>query len=75
MEIVITLKDPDGVYESIRQDVEASLPEDLSERERDALAKVRQEEVSEAVSAWVKYGEYVTIKIDTKAGTAEVVKQ
>lgn len=75
----VTLKDPDGVFESVREYAESIAaqakaipavaelsPGDWAESIRSAL--------SEKISRWVKYGEYVTIEFDTEAGTATVVE-
>jgi hypothetical protein len=58
MKLKITLKDPDGVYESIKNAVDST---DF-------------EFIEEQCKPWIKYGEYVTIEIDTDAGTATVCK-
>jgi hypothetical protein len=73
MKINVMLKDPDGVYDSIEQAVEASLPDGLSAREKAALAEARREETSEALRKWIEHGEYVSIEFDTEAMTATVV--
>lgn len=74
MKIKITLKDPDGVYESIKETAERSIGEveGLSDSEIEGLAEKRQESLSEKCRKWIQYGEYVRIEIDTDAGTARV---
>lgn len=74
MKFQITMKDPDGVYDSKQQAVEDSLEElDISEQEKEALMEMRMAEVDAGLSKWFRYGEYVTIEVDTDAGTAVVV--
>ena len=75
MKIQITLKDPDGVYESIKDAAESSTGdiEGLENDELDALAETRRETIEEQCNRWVKWGEYVTIEIDTEANTATVI--
>jgi len=77
MKIKIHLKDPDGVYESIncaaKRSVEEIIGLKLSDSERESLVEGRHESMSESCSKWIKYGEYVTIEIDTDAGTAVVL--
>jgi hypothetical protein len=75
MKLRIVLKDPDGVYNCIDEDVSESLRAmtGISDDERDVLREHRREEMGEAIKRWVEYGEYVTIEIDTDAGTAVVV--
>lgn len=74
MKIKITLKDPDGVYESIKEAAETSVSavDGLSKKEREELAETRAEQIKEDCGKWVEWGEYVTIEIDTEAGTATV---
>ena len=76
MKLKITLKDPDGVYESIKQAAESSTgdTEGLDNSELEELAETRREKLEEQCKPWIKYGEYVTIEIDTDAGTATVCK-
>jgi hypothetical protein len=76
MKLKITLKDPDGVYESIRAAAEYSLKDvvGLSSNEKDALADQRHGQIAEKCSPWIEFNEYVTIEIDTDSGTAVVCK-
>jgi len=76
MKFKITMKDPDGVYNSITDAAVASIAaiEGLSEDERETLEEGRRDEINDAASPWVKYGEYLTVEIDTDAGTATVCK-
>lgn len=76
MKLKITLKDPDGVYDSIHEAAKASTAgaKGLEDSELDELQETRREKLSEQCKPWIKYGEYVTIEIDTDAGTATVCK-
>lgn len=75
MKIRIDLKDPDGVFESKLAAIRASVAtiEGLSESESAELIDRRMEQMN--LGPWVKYGEYVSIEIDTVAGTATVLRQ
>lgn len=75
MKLRIVLKDPDGVYNCIDEDVRESLREmtGISDDERDVLREHRREEMGQAIKRWVEYGEYVSISIVTYANTAAVV--
>lgn len=76
MKIKVTLKDPDGVYESVRQSVKDSMVDlPLSGREHEAVLETRTEGAEEALRRWVDCGEYVTIEFDTEAGTATVLER
>jgi len=77
MKIEITLKDPDGFYEAIREAAEkqVALINGISEYEAETLIENRHESISEYLSRWVEYGEYVTIEFDLDNATATVKKQ
>lgn len=75
MKVRITLKDPDGVYDSLNMAVKESLGEAgiTDGGEVAALFGVRRARVERACSKFIDYEEYVTIEIDTDAGTAVVI--
>lgn len=73
MKLKITLKDPNGVYESIKHAAEVITVDDAG-LDNPELAETMQEKLEEQCKPWIKYGEYVTIEIDTDAGTATVCK-
>lgn len=78
MKIQIQMKDPDGPYEAIREAVKTELNPmvqsgELTEDEADSLIERRGSELSQKCSKWLKYGEYLTVEIDTDAGTAVVL--
>lgn len=77
MKFNVTMKDPDGVSESVKVAVEKSVKaiEGLSESEREKIIESRTEEVNEALSKWFSGGEYLTVEIDTEAETAVVVEE
>ena len=73
MKIVVTLKDPDGFYESVEEEVVKSLKSSgLPEHEQEALTDTRLQKAWEFLSTWVECQEYVTLEFDTEAGTATV---
>lgn len=74
MKVKIQLKDPDGIWESIREAAESSTgdTEGLDDNELEAIAEARRRKLEEQCSPWIDCGEYVTIEIDTDAGTAKV---
>lgn len=75
MKIRVTMKDPDCLYEPVKEAVEESLKmlHGLSEKEKEALREIRSDEYRDAVGKWFEYGEYLTVEIDTVAETAVVV--
>lgn len=74
MKIQITFKDPDVVYEAVRDAVtkEVNAIESLDADEKESLIETRTEKVNDKLDKWIKYGEYVTIEFDTEADTATV---
>lgn len=71
----IYLKDPDRVGDAIDEATRTDIAEltSLSEEERDMLYDSRREKIAEACERWIEYQEYIRVRIDTAAGTAEVV--
>lgn len=77
MRFIITFKDPDGVYDSIRDAAYNSVNsiEGLDDDEKESLVIDRHESLSDLASKWISYDEYLTIEIDTDAKTARVVER
>jgi hypothetical protein len=75
MKIKIQLKDPDGVYDSIKEAARKSVREikELTEEEQSALEEKRHQDLASKCRKWIEYGEYVTIEIDTETGEAIVL--
>jgi hypothetical protein len=59
MKIKIHLKDPDGVYESIKDQTKT---------------KVEFDEVYQGLKKWVLFGENLAIEFDLDEGTAKVLE-
>lgn len=78
MKIRMTFKDPDGVYESIKEEsvrsVRAITPP-LDEDEVEELIEARIEKIKENLTPWIEYNEYLSVEFDLDAGTAIVVKR
>lgn len=60
MKILITFKDPDGVSNAI-----------LEKRAEDS--SLDAEYISNKLSEWIKWDEYITVEFDTEANTATVI--
>ena len=73
MKVKLFLKDPDGVYDSVNDAVQETLPDGLSEDEAEDLLKSRTEDTHEKLKKWVEWKEYVTVEIDTDTGDARVL--
>ena len=74
MKIHITMKNPDCVYDAVQQAAKDSADEvnGITTAERAELVESRREEIEEAIKQWVKYGEYITVELDTVLRTARV---
>lgn len=77
MKLRITMKDPDGVYDSVWRYAEQHYEEraDLEAEEKGMLIEARVDMVNEMLRKWVRFGEYLTIEVDTEKATAKVVEQ
>lgn len=75
MKLKLTLKDPDGVFEMIREAAESQVEamEGLDDNEKESLIESRQEKIDEKLSKWIQYSEYIFIEFDTELGTATVL--
>jgi len=66
------MKDPDQLHEGINDQLDidlASMPED----EAEAIREIRMEKALDVASEWFKYSEYLTVEIDTEAGTIKII--
>lgn len=75
MKFTVTMKDPDTLHDAIRDAVTREVkamgltdPEEI-----EALTELRAEKVGNACSKWFECGEYLSVEIDTEAGTCVVV--
>lgn len=77
MQVRVTLKDPDGFYDCVRDAVKESIAEleGLSNPEKESLLELRLEKTWDKLETFVDCQEYVTIVFDTDAGTAAVEKR
>jgi hypothetical protein len=75
MKFQVTMKDPDTLHNAIREaSTEAVAALDLeSDEEREAVLEARIDKVQTVCSKWFEYGEYLTVEIDTDAGTCVVM--
>ena len=74
MKIQVTLKDPDGFYECVRDAVNDSVKAmGLTDTaEQVALESVRLNAVWDTLERWVEYKEYLLVTFDLDAMTATV---
>lgn len=75
MKIKVTMKDPDTLGDTIDDAVRTDLAriEGLDKEDREALFEGRREKVGELCAKWFRYGEYLSVEIDTDTGTATVL--
>ena len=74
MKFKVTMKDPDVLDEAIIEAVEETV-EDMPDDEQKAIMDVRLLKVKSITRKWFKYGEYLTVEIDTEAETCIVVPE
>ncbi len=67
------MKDPDGCFDCMRQAAKDTLPEGLSDDEREMLTEERQSAIQKLCSKWFRYGEYLTVEIDPETETITVL--
>lgn len=74
MKFKIAMKDPDGVQDCLDDAANeyANSIEGLSPDEREAVREKRRELIGGIASTWFKYGEYLTVEIDTDSKTITV---
>ena len=70
MKFLVTLKDPDGIYECVEGAVNKTRPADITNDEWDDIKSRRMGEIT---GRWFKYGDYCTVEIDTEANAARVL--
>lgn len=75
MKFTVSMKNPDALHEAI----EGALKEDPTLRgfdseEVEAVTEVRRRKFADVCSTWFKYGEYLTVEIDTDERTCTVVR-
>ena len=77
MKIRVTVKDPDGFYDCVKDAVKEEVDkiDGLDDDEKEGLVESRLEDAWDTLEKWVTYKEYVTIEFDTEAGTARVLEE
>lgn len=74
MKIKVVFKDPDTLSDTVQEAARSSMPEGLSEAEKEAIMELRTEKIYNQCSKWFAMGEYMGIEIDTEADTARVLE-
>lgn len=70
----VYMKDPDVLHDGIEEAVDAALRgSGLPDDEQEALREIRVEKAGDVAANWFKYGEYLTVEIDTEKETIRVV--
>ena len=74
MKFKVQMKDPDGIYDSVRSAAINSIESMKLDKEEWVLLQARLDSLHKAIREWFENGEYVTIEVDTEAMTATVCK-
>ncbi len=74
MKIRVTMKDQDSLIDAIDDAVKAELDaiKELNEDDREALRRRRRDMAARVAFKWFKWGEYLTVEIDTETQTISV---
>lgn len=77
MKIRVTMKDPDGVTEAIREFVheeKQKIKHPLLDDDPDTLDEQLTEKVNEKMRVFFEYLEYLTVEVDLANNTIQVIK-
>lgn len=76
MKFRVSMKDPDSLSDAIKEAARADVERlGLADDEKEDLIETRREKAAEVCRAWFRYGEYLTVEIDTDAKTCTVVRE
>ena len=78
MRVKVTFKDPDALWDCIQEGVSNELEgtiKGLNDEEYQEIIEKRSEEVRSQVGKWFKYGEYLTVEIDTEKDSIAVIEE
>ena len=74
MKFLVTMKDPDVLYDAIREAVDEDLQAlDIDGDEHENLSQLRRDKIQTICTKWFRYGEYLTVEIDTEDETCLVI--
>lgn len=68
------MKDPDTLDDAIADAIHADTESIMDADERMAVKEVRSDKVRAVCRRWFRYGEYLTVEVDTDAGTCTVLE-
>lgn len=68
------MKDPDSIYESIRNAINISRPNELTDEEWEVVFAIRENSMNKILQKWISYNECITIEIDTVLNTATILE-
>ena len=75
MKFQVTMKDPDVLNDVIEEALVNEVDEifGLDTNERQALVEERSEKIRDICKKWFRYGELLTVEVDTDAATCTVL--
>lgn len=76
MKFTVSMKDPDTLIDAIEDAVkgDGNAMEGLDADEREVVIERRKDKVANLCGKWFRYGEVLTVEIDTDAKTCTVVE-
>ncbi len=69
MKYRVTMKSPDALHNAMNNNVRPSLPDSMDDDQKDVVTN----QAAKAAERWFRFGEYLTVEIDTDAMTCVVV--
>lgn len=73
--IIVTLKDPDVLYDSIEESIKDEKYGLSDEKEIEAVKEIRKDSIRDFCGKWCKYGEYFQIEFDFDNKTAKILDE
>jgi len=71
----VTMKDTDVLDDGIDEALDKwFLTSGLPEDEQEEIREIRHEKASDVAGQWFRYGEYLTVEIDTEKETIKVIR-
>jgi len=75
MKFKVTMKNPDALIDSITEAVKDLSSDGIEEDEIEDFKETRIEEVKSICAKWFKWGEYLTVEVDTEDETCVVLQE
>jgi len=75
MKFQVTMKNPDALMDSITEAVKDLSIDGIEDDEIEDFKETQIEEAKSICAKWFKWGEYLTVEVDTEDGTCVVLQE